>query len=114
MNVFMIIGGFVAGSLCGLVPFFMGRRKGQQDLATIALLVCAFCGMILGILLALPAAIVFTIVIVNKGSSARASNADLATGTQLPPPASSKVCSQCGVQLAPDAKFCGVCSHPLS
>ncbi|HME57934.1 MAG TPA: zinc ribbon domain-containing protein [Terracidiphilus sp.] len=110
----MIIGGLVAGFLCGLVPFFVGKNKGQQDLGTVALLVCAACGMVLGILLALPAAIVFTIVIVNKASKAATGDNRLTAGVSPALPSSGDVCPKCTAKLEPEAKFCALCGNPRS
>ncbi len=59
------VGGGVAGALCGLVPYYIGRKK-DPKLARIALWSCAGAGLILGIILALPTAIVFAIVIARK------------------------------------------------
>lgn len=114
MNIAMMIGGFVAGSLCGLVPFFVGKRKGQTNLAVIALLVCAFCGMILGILLALPAAVVFTVIIVIRANSARASAAIIAAGGPQAYSTGARICPRCSSQLGLDAHFCNACGHQFS
>ena len=59
------VGGGVAGALCGLLPYYIGRKK-DPKLARIALWSCAGAGLILGIILALPTAIVFAIVIARK------------------------------------------------
>jgi len=110
----MIIGGLVAGLLCGLVPFFVGKNKGQQDLGTVALLVCAVCGMILGILLAVPVAIVFTVVIVNKAKKTATGDNRITAGVSPALPSSGDVCSKCAAKLEPGAQFCAQCGNPRS
>ena len=62
----MLLGGAAVGLLCGLIPFFIGRKKNQRKLGKIALLCCIVSGLLLGILLALPVAVVFSIVIAQK------------------------------------------------
>ena len=59
------VGGGIAGALCGLIPFFVGRKRGNK-LGTVGLCVCIPVGMFFGIILALPTAIVFTIIIVSQ------------------------------------------------
>ncbi len=64
MAVRIFFGG-VAGFLCGLIPYFTGRHKNPK-LAKTAMTCSIISGMALGILLALPVAIAFTIVIAVK------------------------------------------------
>jgi ABC-type phosphate/phosphonate transport system permease subunit len=56
---FMIFG-LLAGICCGLVPMTMAINKNKTNLAMTALFVCAFCGTILGLLLAVPVAFIFS------------------------------------------------------
>jgi ABC-type phosphate transport system permease subunit len=56
--------GLIAGICCGLVPMALGVWKGRQVLGVVALVVCALCGAFLGLLLAVPVAIVFSLAIV--------------------------------------------------
>src|SRR5687768_165282 len=51
-----IFAGGLAGTLIGLIPFFVGKKRNLK-LAKIALGSCAICGMILGLILALPVAV---------------------------------------------------------
>jgi hypothetical protein len=60
-----IFGGGVTGAICGLLPYFTGRRKNKK-LSKISIWVCTAAGIILGIILALPVALFFTIVIANS------------------------------------------------
>jgi hypothetical protein len=55
--------GLVAGILVGLLPLFLGRKRQQKKLGGVALLSCAVSGAAMGLLLALPVALVFTAVI---------------------------------------------------
>jgi uncharacterized transporter YbjL len=57
-----LLGAFLIGALLGLVPFFVARSRGQQGLGVAALLSSIFGGLILGILLAGPVTLVFTVV----------------------------------------------------
>jgi hypothetical protein len=50
----------------GLIPLIVGLVKRQKALAWIGFAVCIVCGILLGILLALPAAIVFLVIILVK------------------------------------------------
>jgi hypothetical protein len=56
----MIIGALVAGVLCGSLPFAVARSRKRNDLAWISMVVCVVCGLLLGLLLAVPAALVCT------------------------------------------------------
>jgi len=60
----VVVGGFIMGTLCGLVPFFVGKKRNQMSLAVGGLVACIVSGLILGLILALPVSIVFTTIIV--------------------------------------------------
>jgi hypothetical protein len=114
-----ILGGFAAGMICGLVPYVVGWRKGQRKQAIVAMLVCGFCGVILGVWLALPAAVVFTIVILKKANAAGTVTARIATAVPPPPPlppapVGTKACAKCGARCESTASSCGFCGHPFS
>ena len=59
-----LLGGLSIGGLCGLIPFFVGRKKNRASMGVVGLNACMVSGVFFGVLLALPVAIVFTIVIV--------------------------------------------------
>lgn len=59
----MIIGAVVIGALCGLIPFFLGRRRGRAGLGLAGLISCIVGGFLLGIILALPLALIFAVII---------------------------------------------------
>jgi hypothetical protein len=47
--------------LCGLIPYYMAKERGNRSLARIALAVCWGTGFIAGLWLAIPAAIILGI-----------------------------------------------------
>ena len=63
--VIQIFAGGIAGLLCALLPYLVGRRKNPK-LAKASLTWCCLAGCAFGALLALPLAIIFTIVILVK------------------------------------------------
>jgi hypothetical protein len=60
-----IFAGGATGLLVGLIPFLIGRKK-HPRLARISLGCCLVAGMILGLLLALPVAVVFACIILAR------------------------------------------------
>jgi RsiW-degrading membrane proteinase PrsW (M82 family) len=60
----VVVGGLVIGTLCGLVPFFVGKKRKQMTLAVGGLVACIVSGLILGLILALAVSIIFTVIIV--------------------------------------------------
>jgi membrane protein implicated in regulation of membrane protease activity len=56
----IVIGALVAGVLCGLIPLIYGLVKRQQALAFGGLVACIAAGFVLGLILALPMAALFT------------------------------------------------------
>jgi ABC-type tungstate transport system substrate-binding protein len=59
-----LLGGAVAGLICGLLPYFIGKKKDSRRLGKFALYACIVSGLILGIILALPMAIAFSLAII--------------------------------------------------
>ena len=57
--------GAVVGVICGLAPLIYGLNKSEKGLAWGGLGACIASGMLLGALLALPIAILFSILIHN-------------------------------------------------
>lgn len=57
-----IIGALIAGVIVGLIPFFLGRKWGKQRLGTVGLVVCILCNFLLGLMLSVPACLVFVII----------------------------------------------------
>ena len=55
-----IIGAAGVGILCGLIPWYLAKRFGQRTLGTIALSCCIFGGIVLGMYLAIPLALIFS------------------------------------------------------
>ena len=62
----LIVGGLVAGALCGLIPFFVGKKRGQSTLGNAGLVSCIIGGALGGIILALPVAGVFALIIATR------------------------------------------------
>ncbi len=60
MGVF--VGAFVAGALCGLLPLILALKKQRFGLALGSWICCVIAGLILGLILAVPVSIVFTVV----------------------------------------------------
>ena len=58
-----LVGGFVAGMLCGMIPYHFGKKRKQPQLALAGLMTCTLSGVILGLLLALPVAGGFSLAI---------------------------------------------------
>lgn len=58
-----ILGVVLFGSICGLIPFSVDRKKGRQTLGIVALLSCVLADVLAGLLLAVPVAILSSIVI---------------------------------------------------
>jgi hypothetical protein len=68
----VVIGSLVVGTACGSLPFFLAKSRNRLPLGTAALVSCIVSGAILGLLLALPVAIIFTIIILVMGSQREA------------------------------------------
>jgi uncharacterized membrane protein AbrB (regulator of aidB expression) len=64
----MLIGALIGGGLCGLIPYYFGRKRGQPTLAIVGLVCCIVAGLIAGIILALPTAGVFALIIAVRPS----------------------------------------------
>ena len=75
------IGGLFVGALCGLLPFGLAKWKNRVSLGIGALITCTVCGLILGIMLAGPVAIIFSAVALIMG---RKETASPATDSQSP------------------------------
>ena len=58
-----LIGALFAGALCGLWPLAAGARKGRPGLGVTGFVACVGSGFFLGCLLALPTAILFSVLI---------------------------------------------------
>ncbi len=54
-----IIGaGLIAGSLTGLIPFFVAKSRGRIKYALSSLIFCTLCGGVAGIIFSLPVALI--------------------------------------------------------
>ena len=71
-----IVAGLIAGIVVGLIPLGAGFFKDRRALGLVGFVSSALSGAILGLLLALPVAIVFTLAIfLMRREPARASHA---------------------------------------
>jgi len=61
-----LLGGAIMGLLVGLLPWLLGKRKGQERLGKQGLGWCAVAGTAFGLLLAGPVALGFTAVILRR------------------------------------------------
>ena len=59
----VIVGALIVGVVCGLFPLVFGLTRGQTALAVGGFVACIAGGLVLGILLALPLAILFMVLI---------------------------------------------------
>ena len=75
MLVDVIFTALIVGMLCGAVPMIFGAVKGELGLGLTGFVVCTVCGLILGMLLAIPAAGVFTFLIAKKDREKQKSEA---------------------------------------
>ena len=90
----LIIGAIVAGVICGLVPLITGLVKGENSLAWGGFVACIAGGFVLGLILALPLAVLFTVLIVRNSKKRQAAaqygavpagpESMQATGAQMP------------------------------
>ena len=66
-----ILFGFIAGVVCGLAPLIFGAMRGRIALGVGGFVACAAAGAVLGLLLAVPVAIVFVYFIQRSTRTAR-------------------------------------------
>lgn len=59
----LIVGAIAAGIVSGLVPLVFGLVRGEKGLAFGGFAACTVAGLVLGLLLAVPMAIIFTVLI---------------------------------------------------
>src|SRR5438046_2214083 len=59
--------GTIAGAVCGLIAYAVAAWKKRQGLGIAALITCSLCGTVLGLLLAVPVAVVFIVVALVLG-----------------------------------------------
>ena len=63
-----LIDGFLVGLICGVIPLFFSTGKNRLKLGFGGLLACVVSGLLLGLLLAIPVAVVFLWLIFRRGS----------------------------------------------
>ena len=72
METEVIVGAIVAGVICGVVPLIVGLTRGETGLAWGGFVSCIVGGFVLGLIAALPLAIIFTVLIVKNSKVQRA------------------------------------------
>lgn len=60
------IGGMLAGLACGVLPLVVGKMRDRMKLGVLALFLCVVSGSVLGIIVALPVAIAFSVVFITS------------------------------------------------
>lgn len=73
----VLIGGLIVGALCGLLPFFVARNYERPAFATWSLIGCIAAGLILGLIAALPTAIILTVIVLIQGKPTEPISPDL-------------------------------------
>jgi len=63
-----LVGGGGVGLICGLLPYFIGKKRNNRRLGKYGLYACVVSGLILGIILALPMGIAFSVAIIASGT----------------------------------------------
>ena len=68
----VLVGGLAIGALCGILPLVIGLKRNKRSLAIVSMATCIVGGLILGIFLALPVSIVWTVILLSlKAPQAR-------------------------------------------
>jgi hypothetical protein len=80
----VVIVAIAVGIVCGLVPLIFGLIRGENALAFGGFVACIAGGFVLGLILAVPLAILFT-VLISKRSKRRAAMAGMPPAYQGPP-----------------------------
>ena len=62
----VLLGGFAVGAVSGILPLVLALKKERRGLAIASWVSCMVAGLILGFALALPVAVIFTIIIVES------------------------------------------------
>ncbi len=70
MEIMFLMFGLLAGLVCSVAPAMMANKKNRGDLANTSVLVCAICGFIGGLLLAVPATLIMMAVVYNADGKA--------------------------------------------
>jgi hypothetical protein len=63
-----VFGGVIMGLLMGCIPYYQAKKIGKFNLGQISLASCTLAGLFLGVILALPTALIFTIYIKSGDS----------------------------------------------
>ena len=58
--------GGAAGALCGLLPYWLAKKRGRLDAARRSMWACTVAGLVLGLILALPVSLMATAVVLAR------------------------------------------------
>lgn len=64
IGLFLVFGLF-AGLVCSIAPAMLANKRNRPDLAQISVGVCGICGVLGGLLLAIPATLIMIAVVLN-------------------------------------------------
>lgn len=64
IGLFLVFGLF-AGLVCSIAPAMLANKRNRQDLSFISLGGCSLCGLLGGLILAVPAALIMIAVVLN-------------------------------------------------
>lgn len=62
----VIIGSIAMGAIVGLIPFLAAKSRGKEELAKTAMAVTIACNFLLGLILSIPSAVIFTVLALKK------------------------------------------------
>lgn len=57
--------GLFVGMICSIAPSAIAKKRNREDLAYVSLGICCLCGLLGGLLLAVPAALIMIAVVLN-------------------------------------------------
>jgi hypothetical protein len=78
----VLVGGLFVGAVCGLLPLAVAKRKGRTAFGVASLVACTLSGLLLGLILAVPVAVILSAVALILGSPAGSSSARLETSSR--------------------------------
>lgn len=119
-----IAGAVIMGGIVGLIPFFLGKKKGFQTLGTVGLLGCILANFLIGLYGSIPVCIVFLIIIAVKKSTPAIQSTPQNTyqgvtgntyqNTGIPMQNTQiSVCPFCGAQLGAGEVYCSSCGRKV-
>jgi len=78
-----IAGAVVMGGVVGLIPYFVGKKRGLESMGQVCLILCILGNFIAGLYLSIPICLIsLAVLLIKKG--ANADSAQKAAGPQIP------------------------------